>query len=181
MSDQSGEQIARPMGARALRSADGRVEGVLTRDLPCPAEKIWEYLTDPKYLPLWLAQGQVEVGPGGFARLDFGQSGSVIDSPVTQAIPLQALDYSWSAPGEPERPLRWRLRAVAPAETRLLLSVTTPEADDPARALAGWDAHLEMLAAALEGVPVKFPFQHFQAVRAALSVELLQGDLQSAS
>ncbi|MDP1873140.1 SRPBCC domain-containing protein [Phenylobacterium sp.] len=169
-----------PVGARALRRADGRVEGVLARDLPHPAERVWAHLIAPEFLPLWLAEGRVEPRLDGFARLDFGQSGSAIDSPVTQVIPLQALDYSWSGPGEPERPLRWRLRAVGPAETRLLLSVTTPEADDPARALAGWDAHLEMLAAALEGVPIKFPFQHFQAARAALSAELIEGDVQAA-
>ena len=169
-----------PVGARAHRRADGRVEGVLTRDFPHSADKVWAHLTAPELLPLWLAEGRVESRLDGFARLDFGQSGSAIDSRVTQAIPLQALDYSWSGPGEPERPLRWRLRAVGPAETRLLLSVTTPEADDPARALAGWDAHLEMLAAALEGVPIKFPFQHFQAVRAALAAELRQGELLAA-
>lgn len=164
-----------PVGARALRRADGRVEGVLVRDLAHSVERVWAYLTDPELLPLWLAEGQVQASPGGLARLDFGQSGSAIDSPVTQAIPMQALDYSWSSPGEPQRPLRWRLRAIEPAETRLLLSVTSFEADDPARALAGWDSHLEMLAAALEGVPIKFPFNHFQVVRAALSAELLEG------
>jgi hypothetical protein len=58
--------------------------------------------------------------------------------------------------------------------------VTVQEADDPARALAGWDAHLEMLAAALEGVPIKFPFQHFQAVRAVHTAELRQSELQAA-
>jgi len=167
-----------PLGARVLRRADGEVEGVLVRDLPHAVEKVWAYLTEPEFLPLWLAEGQVQASPGGFARLDFGQSGSAIDSPVTQAIPLQALDYSWSGPGEPQRPLRWRLRALGPADSRLLLSLTTSEADDPARGLAGWDAHLEMLAAALEGVPIKFPFDHFQALRAALSTELLGGEFE---
>lgn len=170
-----------PVGARALRRADGRVEGVLVRDLPHSVERVWAFLTEPQHLPLWLAEGQVSASPGGMARLDFGQSGSPIDSPVTEAIAHQALDYSWSGPGEPVRPLRWRLRAVGPDETRLLLSVTTPDADDPARALAGWDAHLEMLAAALEGVPIKFPFDHFQAVRAALTAELHEAELQPAS
>lgn len=172
--------MTRSVGARALRRADGRVEGVLARDLPHSAERVWAYLINPEFLPLWLAEGRVEPRLDGFARLDFGQSGSVIDSRVTQVISLQALDYSWSRPGEPDRPLRWRLRAFGPAETRLLLSVTVQEADDPARALAGWDAHLEMLAAALEGVPIKFPFQHFQAVRAVHTAELRQSELQAA-
>ena len=158
--------------ARALRRTDSHVEGGLSRDLGHPPDLIWRHLTEPHLLPLWLAEGQVEPQRGGAARLDFGQSGAVIDSLVTEAIPGQALDYSWSAPGEPLRPLRWRLREIGRGETRLLLSVSVPLAEDAARALAGWDAHLEMLATTLEGVPMKFPFEHFQSVRAALASQL---------
>lgn len=47
----------------------------------------------------------------------------------------------------------------------LTLTLWIPEGEDAARACAGWDAHLEMLAAALEGVPINFPFEHFKARR----------------
>lgn len=154
---------------RALRRTESHVEGVLSRDLGHPPDLIWRHLVEPHLLPLWLAEGQVEPRRGGAARLEFGQSGARVDSLVTEAMPGQALDYSWSAPGEPLRPLRWRLREIGRGETRLLLSVRVPVAEDAARAFAGWDAHLEMLATALEGVPMKFPLQHFQSVRAALA------------
>lgn len=157
-----------PPCARALRRTDDHLEGVLSRNLGYLPDVIWRHLIEPHLLPLWLAAGQVEPRRGGVARLDFGQSGAVIDSLVTESIPGQALDYSWSAPGEPLRPLRWRLREMGGGETRLLLSVRVPASEDAARALAGWDAHLEMLATTLEGVPTKFPFAHFQSVRAAI-------------
>ncbi len=54
------------------------------------------------------------------------------------------------------------------------LFVAVPEGEDAARACAGWVAHLEMLHAALFGVPMKFPFDRFKAAREAYK-ERLQG------
>jgi hypothetical protein len=76
------------------------------------------------------------------------------------------LEYSWSSPGEPLRPVRWELTADGEG-TRLTLALRTPQGEDPGRACAGWEAHLEMLEAALEGVPIKFPFERFKAARDA--------------
>jgi len=62
--------------------------------------------------------------------------------------------------------VRWQVEPQA-GGTRLALSQKTPEGEDPGRACAGWEAHLEMLEAALEGVPIKFPFERFKAARDA--------------
>jgi len=43
--------------------------------------------------------------------------------------------------------------------------VRLPEGEDPAKACAGFEGHLEMLAAALEGVPIRFPFDLFVQAR----------------
>ena len=43
-----------------------------------------------------------------------------------------------------------------------------------AKACAGFEGHLVMLAAALEGVPIKFPFDLFMQARAAYSKQLGQ-------
>jgi hypothetical protein len=72
--------------------------------------------------------------------------------------------YSWSSAGEPDRPLRFESRIV-PGATELTLTVMIPLNEDAARTAAGFEAHLEMLAAALEDVPIKFPFQQFKAIR----------------
>jgi hypothetical protein len=47
------------------------------------------------------------------------------------------------------------------------LTLRIPEDEDIARSCAGWEAHLMMLLAAIEGVPIKFPFERFQATREA--------------
>jgi hypothetical protein len=48
-----------------------------------------------------------------------------------------------------------------------MLTVRIPENEDIAKTCAGWEAHLAMLMAALEGAPISFPFEVFQAARAA--------------
>ena len=103
---------------------------------------------------------------GGAARLDFADSGTVIDSQVSAFEPGRVLEYSWSSPGQPLRPVRWEIAAAGEA-TALTLIQRTPLDEDPGRACAGWEAHLEMLQAALEGVPIKFPFESFKAARDA--------------
>jgi uncharacterized protein YndB with AHSA1/START domain len=138
----------------------------IERTFPHPAGYVWEMLTEPRNLAQWLAPGTIEPRRGGRARLDFVDSGIVIDSPVAEFEPLHVVAYSWSGPGELQRPLRFALEGVA-AGTRVQVTLLVPKGEDAARAAAGFEAHLEMLAAALEGVPIKFPFQLFKELRAA--------------
>ena len=76
------------------------------------------------------------------------------------------IEYSWSAPGEPERPVRWEV-AAKDGGTKLVLTVRIPDSEDIAKSCAGWEAHLQMLLAALDGAPIKFPFDRFKAAREA--------------
>jgi uncharacterized protein YndB with AHSA1/START domain len=141
---------------------EARLERVFEHD----QAKVWGLLTDPGLLPQWLAPGDLTLSKGGSAKLNFPESGTNVDSVVTDVDPPRLIEYSWSSPGEPDRPLRWEATTV-PGGTRLSLTLRVPDHEDMARACAGWEAHLEMLAAALEGVPIKFPFQHFKAAREA--------------
>ncbi|HXQ15058.1 MAG TPA: SRPBCC family protein [Caulobacteraceae bacterium] len=138
----------------------------MTRQIEHPAQVVWRALTEPAMLAQWLAPGRIELRLGGAAKLDFADSGTVIDSQVSAVEPGRVLEYSWSGPGEPLRPVRWEL-AVDGEATALTLIQKTPASEDPGRACAGWEAHLEMLQAALEGVPIKFPFESFKAARDA--------------
>ena len=81
--------------------------------------------------------------------------------------------YSWSSGNEPERMLYWKLTDTDEG-TLLTLTVNTPANEDVAKACAGFEAHLEMLAAALEGIPVKFPFNLYLQARTAYSQQLEQ-------
>lgn len=147
------------------------VEGRLERVLDHPVDTVWAMLTELGHLANWLAPGDIECKQGGAAKLNFADSGTVIDSTVSAYEPPRLLEYSWSSPGEPLRPVRWELTAEGKA-TRLILTLRVPAGEDAARACAGWEAHLEMLAAALEGVPIKFPFQRFKETREAYKAML---------
>lgn len=150
----------------------GAVEASFRAQFDHPAAEVWSYLTDPARLPLWMAPGEVGSAPGAPVRLDFGDSGVVVDSVVTAFEPGRLIQYAWSGRGEPQRPLTWRVDPEGEGRSKLELMVQIPEGEDAARAFAGWDAHLEMLAAALEKVAIRFPFEHFKARRAHYSAEL---------
>jgi uncharacterized protein YndB with AHSA1/START domain len=164
MSDQFGE----------LTRGPDFIVGRLTRRFePAPAV-VWRTMTDPDSLPLWLAAGRIELALGGRVRLDFDGSGTVIDSEVLALEDGALLEFSCSnresQPGEPLRPVRWDLAADG-AGTALTVTIKTPHGEDPARACAGWEAHLAMLAAALDGAPIGFPFEIFEAAREAYKLK----------
>ena len=157
----------------SIRRVGEAFEGRLERVFGHPRETVWHALTDANALAQWLAPGQIEPRVGGAVKIDFADSGTVIDSTVLAFEPARLLSYSWSHPGAPERVLRWELSDFAPG-TRLVLTVAIPAGEDTAKACAGFEGHLEMLAAALEGVPIKFPFDLFLATRASYR-KLLEG------
>lgn len=152
-----------------VRTPD-HIKGVITLRVDHAPPEVWDALTQPQHLANWLAPGVIELRVGGAVKLAFEQSGVAIDSQVKMLRPLQAISFSWSGPGEPERPIEW---AIAPHEngSEVTLTVQVPHDEDAARACAGWAAHLEMLAADLEGASAKFPFETFKSRRAAYVVE----------
>lgn len=152
------------------KQADGW-QGRLQRHFDHPPAEIWRMLTTPDGIAQWIAPGTIEARPGGRVHIDFGDSGLVIDSTVTAFEEGRLLEYSWSSGDEPARPLRWEVASDG-SGTTLALTVRIPADEDIAKTCAGYDAHLEMLAAALEGVPVKFPFELYVAMRQAYQAQL---------
>lgn len=149
-----------------IKRVGNRFEARIERTLEHDQEAVWRMLTDSSLLPQWLAPGDLSLSKGGAAKLNFPESGTNVESVVTEVDPPQLIEYSWSSPGEPDRPLRWEAVGVQ-GGTRLSLTLTIPDSEDIARTCAGWEAHLEMFAAAMEGVPIKFPFERFKAAREA--------------
>ncbi|MCP4209623.1 MAG: SRPBCC family protein [Shimia sp.] len=149
-----------------INRVNGCYEAQLERFLAHDQSVVWAMLIEPERMVEWLAPGEIELREGGVAKLNFIDSGIVIDSTVSEFEPPSLVEYSWGSPGEPTRPVRWETAAVA-GGTRLTLTLQIPEDEDIARACAGWEAHLMMLLAAIEGVPIKFPFDRFQATREA--------------
>jgi len=145
---------------------DGFTTATTTRRLDHPAAAVWRMIAEPARVAEWLAPGRIEQRVGGIVRLDFADSGTVIESEVAAFEDRRLVAFSWSKPGEPLRPVRMALSADG-ATTQLTLTVKTPDGEDPARAAAGWAAHLAMLEAALAGAPIAFPFETFRAAREA--------------
>lgn len=148
------------------RNALGQ-EAVLAMDVMHDIAAVWAAITEPGSLMHWLAPGQMDLRPGGAVKIDFHLSGTPIDSRITAFDPPWLIEYSWSSPGERERPLCWVLEEHG-WSTRITLTLSLAETDDAAKICAGWAAHLEMLAAFLEGVPISFPLSQFKAYRAHL-------------
>ncbi|MBV2179703.1 SRPBCC family protein [Castellaniella sp. MT123] len=155
----------------SIRRLDDVVEGQLQRIIEHPPADVWRMLTEPQRLAQWLAPGSVELRRGGAVRIDFADSGTLIESTVRALEPGHLLEYSWSSGSQPERPLRWTLDAVERG-TQLTLTVRLPADEDIAKACAGFEGHLEMLVAALEGVPVHFPVELYLQARKAYQAML---------
>lgn len=148
-----------------IEHREGVFHARLERLIPHPPTAVWAMLTEPAKFVDWLAPGEIELAEGGSAKLNFVDSGIVIDSTVSAYRQDRLLEYSWSGPGEPTRPVRFEISSENDG-TRLVLQLSAPDDEDMARSCAGWEAHLMMLLAAMEGVPIRFPFERFQASRA---------------
>ena len=155
-----------------IEKTDGYYQATLKRVIDHPRESVWLMLVDPARFVNWLAPGEIELVKGGAAKLNFSDSGIVIDSIVSEFDPLTLLEYSWSSGDEPQRPVRWLLNETN-SGTQLTLVLGVPENEDVARSCAGWEAHLMMLLAAIEGVPIKFPFERFVSTREAYNKLIL--------
>ncbi|MDE2408322.1 MAG: SRPBCC family protein [Xanthomonadaceae bacterium] len=158
-----------PVG-RIQRTGTG-FQGHLSRDIEHEADAVWAMLTDSASMAQWLAPGSIQQQPGGAVRIDFADSGTVIDSTLTAFEPGRVLEYSWSSGEQPQRPLRWELHPRG-GGTRLELFVGIPAGEDVAKACAGFEGHLEMLATALEGVSTRFPFDLFVQTRKAYAEQV---------
>lgn len=151
---------------------DGNFEGRLQRIYEGHSrDELWRMLTESASMAQWLAPGTVELRQGGAVKIDFEDSGTTIASQVLEFDLQHRLAYSWSSGDEPQRLLCWELDEVENG-TKLSLTVGVPANENAAKACAGFEGHLEMLAGALEGVPMKFPLELFLQARAAYSKQL---------
>lgn len=150
----------------SITKKNGYYEATLIRVIDHNIESVWSMLTEPARFVDWLAPGEIELREGGAAKLNFEDSGTVIDSVVSKYKKHSELEYSWSSKDEPLRPACWQLKDVD-GSTQLTLILGVPDDEDIARSCAGWEAHLMMLLAAIEEVPIKFPFERFVSSREA--------------
>lgn len=153
---------------RIVRGQAG-LEGRLQRVFAHSTAAVWTMLTDSAAMAQWLA-------PAASCSSQVARYGSILPtaaSPSTATCPRSrpAVCRNIRGAAASNRSARcWELQDVR-AGTQLQLSMRVPEGEDLAKACAGFDAHLEMLAAALEDV-IKFPFDVFVQARKAYAEQV---------
>lgn len=140
------------------------------RLLPGPIERVWEYLTVPEKRRLWLADGPMDLRPGGEMELTWRNSelarpdeimperfarfeGASMKGRIIRAEPPRLLVHSWDEDAEV-------IYELAERGDKVLLTLTNRKLPNRAEMVGvsgGWHSHLEMLTARLEGVePPRF-------------------------
>lgn len=141
----------------------------LERRVSGPVERVWAHLVDPALRATWLAGGDIEPHVGGRVTLAFRHAQITDDAPpaasrsvhehghvahgvVTDWQPLRRLAHTWDD-GEEASEVTFELGDDG---DHVRMTVTHRRLETPAAVVsvaAGWDAHLETLAARLEGKP----------------------------
>jgi uncharacterized protein YndB with AHSA1/START domain len=149
-----------PADGTARKVGDGYVLR-FERFLPHPVAKVWATLTDPARRAEWLAAGPIELTPGGRVRLEFSNTGDVVEGMVRAVEPPVLLEFTW---GDGGGFVRWELTEVA-GGTSLEITHTVPSRDEGIGVLAGWHSHLELLALVLAEQPAPWSQERWQELR----------------
>jgi uncharacterized protein YndB with AHSA1/START domain len=134
----------------------------IQRLLPGPVERVWSYLTDGELRRKWLASGAMDAKAGTGFELVW-RNDELTDPPgkkpegfgeehrlaceVTECDPPRRLSFTWGSTGGVSFDLEQR-------GSKVLLTLTHRRLPDRNMLLmvsAGWHAHLDILAARLEG------------------------------
>ncbi|MDT0344141.1 SRPBCC family protein [Streptomyces litchfieldiae] len=140
-----------PVGGALERSADGRRWSLtLERELAHPVEDVWAALTEAERVARWapFLPGRDLDAPGEVALPVPGEKGPGPRGEVTTLDPPRLLALTWDQDG-----LRF---ALTPTDTgtRLELTHTFAEQEEPSSFAAGWHLCLAALAGTLYGLQV---------------------------
>lgn len=130
---------------------------VFRRHLRAPIEKVWAALTVPERLADWFAQATVDLRVGGTLSLDWGGENRG-DMRITVCEPPRSFAWVWGLGGS-DTLVRFDL-APAAGGTEVTLSHTGVPRNGGAGVRAGWHAHLEGLADAVEGHPAPWALKN---------------------
>ncbi len=137
----------------------------LVRHLPGPIDRVWAYLTDPKFLVKWFSDGIVADVVGGEVHFDMGATGN-----VTVFEPPHVLEYTWNELEKSRGPItnslvRWELSEEGNG-VRLKLTHSRLAESEVRPHSAGWHAFLHRLSTSIDGrepEPVGELFARFTA------------------
>lgn len=116
-----------------------------------PVAAVWDALTRPEQIALWLADAEVDLRPGGQYRLLWrGDGDGAMDGRILELDPPRLLVHTWNERDQLESTLRWELTSEGEG-CLLRLAHTFPPGQEAAPFLAGWHDFLYALLAAIDG------------------------------
>ena len=144
------EELPPDAGIGSLSQDGVRRRVRFERLLPAPQERVWDALVRPDELSVWLGAEHVELEPRAGGRVNVRWSdGEEMEGTVEVFEPPRRLAYSWHE--RRDRSVVSFELAPSPAGTRLVLDHRDLPADGAVSFGSGWHAHLDSLAAHLDG------------------------------
>lgn len=132
-------------------------------------EHVWEAIVDKEHTSRWLGSLSGDLEEGGDYRIVFHEDdpAAQVSGAIRRCVPGHELVITWQAPGEPTSLVTVRLAAHG-AGTRLHLTHADlrPPASGTGHA-AGWQVHLEQLAAGLADGDWRDRWQNWAALERA--------------
>ena len=130
--------------------ADDALQVVFHRHYNKPIEKVWAALTVPERLADWLALSEIEMRVGGVIKLDW-HGHNTMEGRVVALDPPHAFAWTWPVGGR-ETVVRFDLEEDGDGcSLTLTHSGLNPAPGMGPGVRAGWHAHLEGFADAMEG------------------------------
>lgn len=135
----------------------------MERRLGAPPAEVWQLLTDPEELPLWLAEAEMEPRVGGAFNLTFENTTSSSTGQITKFEPVSLFEFIWQQGETFESLVRFALQPTADnAGTDLVLTHTTLHTREGANEYAaGWHHHLDLLTARAAGLSADWNWLQF--------------------
>ena len=135
----------------SLRAVDGKAVVRMEDDFDTDAKDLWSAVTDPQRLARWVAQVDGDLRLGGSFQATF-TSGWEGPGRVDVCEPPRRLVVTMS-PGQDDQTVIEVELVPADDQTRLILEERGLPLNEAAAHGAGWQAHVEDLAAHLAGRP----------------------------
>jgi uncharacterized protein YndB with AHSA1/START domain len=150
----------------AVTASSVRFERILDH----PAERVWEALTEPDQLSVWLGPARVEGGAGGNITLQM--TGAINGGKILQWKENMLLEYEWYK----DSVVRWELLKEGPGRCRLIFTTLRVAGSQLEGAAIGWHFHMDALEIMLDGstVPYKYAVAHWPEISRPVSARYAQ-------
>jgi uncharacterized protein YndB with AHSA1/START domain len=139
--------------AKVSKNADGLMVE-FERILSHPIEKVWDALTNPDILRIWMTEVEMDFKPGGKMKLYFQDADKTITygQIVTIEKPTR-FEWLWE-----DEFASWQLEAINDKQTKLHFTYSRLADKYAFSAPAGWHVILDQLETVLNGRTEPYPF-----------------------